>query len=261
MKKLKISKHLVIPDTQVRSGDNLDFLEAIGNFIVEKQPEKIIQIGDFADMPSLSSYDSGKKSFEGRRYRKDILAAQQAMCRLLTPIMKYNKNRRKKYIPRMVLTLGNHEERILRAVDDDAKLEGTIGIEDLEYEVFGWEVHPFLKPVEIDGILYCHYFPRGPNGKVTQSKRGAPSAIAQAHREKMSCTSGHLQGLDTAMVTAGNRKIIRSVIAGSCYEHDESYLTPQGNIHFRGILVKHEVHDGNYDLMEVSLRFLKERYL
>lgn len=265
MKNNMSKKHLIIPDVQIRPGDDLRFLTAIGNFIIDKKPDVIIQIGDFTDMASLSSYDMGKKAFEGRRYKKDIEISKKAMQTLLAPLKSYNKRmsrlHRTRYKPQLVLTLGNHEDRITRAVESDAKLEDTIGVKDLEYEKFGWQVIPFLQPIVIDGISYCHFFPRSPSGKVTQTKRGAPSAVAQANREKMSCTSGHLQGLDVAMVAGGGGRIIRSIIAGSCYEHDEEYLSPQGNMHFRGILVKHRVKNGNYDLMEVSLDYLKENYL
>src|ERR1700739_622127 len=114
-----MTKHFVLPDCQVRPGDNFDFLERIGLFIVEKQPDVIINLGDFADMASLSSYDQGKKSFEGRRYINDIEAAKTAMTRLLSPIHDYNnrqrKNGKKQYKPRMILTYGNHCDRITRA--------------------------------------------------------------------------------------------------------------------------------------------------
>ena len=72
-------KHLIIPDTQCKSGQDFSFLDKIGKYIVEKQPDVVIHLGDFADMPSLSSYDKGKKSFEGRRYTKDIASAKEAM--------------------------------------------------------------------------------------------------------------------------------------------------------------------------------------
>jgi hypothetical protein len=48
-------------------------------------------------------------------------------------------------------------------------------------------------------------------------------------------------------------------VAGSAYQHDEKYLGPQGD-HWRGILVLNEVHEGNFDLMEVSLPYLSRRY-
>jgi hypothetical protein len=84
-------KHLVIPDTQVKPGISLDYLRWIGQYAAEKQPDVIVQIGDFADMPSLSSYDTGKKSFEGRTYKADIRAALKGMEILLEPIKRLNK--------------------------------------------------------------------------------------------------------------------------------------------------------------------------
>lgn len=155
-------KHLVLPDVQFKPGNDTAFLTAIGNYIVDKKPDTVVCIGDFADMPSLSSYDVGKKSFEGRRYKADLEATHQGMEVLLAPLSNYNsKMRRTKhslYLPRLVLTLGNHENRINRVVENDPKLEGTISVEDLKYADFGWEVVPFLKPIIIDGIAYCFGF-------------------------------------------------------------------------------------------------------
>ena len=128
---------MIIPDTQVKRGVDLSYLEWIGKYIVDKKPDVIVQIGDFADMPSLSSYDVGKKSFEGRRYKDDIEAAREAMDILLEPMREYNarcrKDKKKQYRPRMVLTLGNHEQRIERAVEGNSKLDGTLGTDDLGY--------------------------------------------------------------------------------------------------------------------------------
>ena len=83
-------KHLVIPDCQVKDGVCLDYLDWIGQYIVDKKPDVIVNIGDFADMPSLSSYDKGTKSFEGRRYKKDVEVTVAAMDRLLAPMKEYN---------------------------------------------------------------------------------------------------------------------------------------------------------------------------
>ena len=52
--------HAVIPDCQVKPGQDYSFLRWVGNYLAEKKPDVIVQIGDFADMPSLSSYDVGK---------------------------------------------------------------------------------------------------------------------------------------------------------------------------------------------------------
>lgn len=255
-----MTTHLVIPDVQLRHGDDTGFLKAIGNYIVRKQPDTLVCLGDFADMPSLSSYDVGKKSFEGRRYILDIEAAKAGMETLLEPIKTFNskarKNKEKQYKPRMVLTLGNHEERINRAVNNDAKLEGVLSINDLKYEDFGWEVHKFLDVVIVDGIAYSHYFVTGVAG------RPASSAQAQLNKKHQSCIAGHQQGLQIATSYKADGSLITSIIAGSCYEHDEDYLGPQGNRHWRGLLVLHDVrNNGEFDIMPVSLDWLKRKYL
>lgn len=259
MKKMMSKKHLVIPDCQIRPGDDFKFLEAIGNYIVEKQPEVIVNLGDFADMPSLSSYDVGKKSFEGRRYLKDVEAVVEAQKALLKPLRKLQaqqlRNKKKMYDPSLILTLGNHENRIERAVNLDPKLEGVLTTEHLQYVEHGWEVHPFLSVVVLDGVAYSHYFTSGVLG------RPATSAASQLNKKHMSCIAGHQQGLQIATGHRADGAQLTSIIAGSCYEHDEDYLGPQGNKHWRGILVLHEVNDGSFDLMPVSLKYLKESYL
>jgi hypothetical protein len=57
---------------------------------------------------------------------------------LMEPFKEYNrtakKQHRERYHPRFVFTLGNHENRINRATNADAKLDGTIGVEDLKLE-------------------------------------------------------------------------------------------------------------------------------
>ena len=251
-----MTTHLIIPDVQSKHGNDFTFLKCIGQYIVDHKPEVVICLGDFADMESLSCYDKGKKSFEGRRYTKDIEAAKQAMDSLLSPLREFNirakKNKEKQYKPRMVLTLGNHEERIVRAINDDPKLDGLISYNDLPYK--DWEVHDFLRPVFIDGVAYCHYFPTGVMG------RPATSAAAMVSKLHMSCVAGHQQGKQIAYGKRPDGSTITCIIAGSCYEHDEGYLDYQSNKHFRGIVVLHEVTNGSFDEMFVSLNFLRKKY-
>lgn len=249
---------LVIPDCQVKPDNDNTYLSRIGQFIVDRQPDVIVNIGDFADMPSLSSYDVGKKSFEGRRYKADIEATHNAMDALLEPLKDFNakarRNHEKQYLPRLVLTLGNHEERISRAVESDPKLDGTIGIEDLGYEKY-WEVYPFLQPVVINDVAFCHYFVTGLAG------RPCPSAQIMLNKKHMSCVAGHQQGKQIASSYRADGKPITAIIAGSCYEHDQDYLGPQGNEHWRGIIMLYNVKDGMFDEHFISLDYLKQKYV
>lgn len=250
-------KHLFIPDIQAKEGVPLNHLHWIGRYIVDKKPDVIVQIGDFADLPSLSSYDKGKRSFEGRRYKKDIIAAKRAMDILLGPLKAYNKRMKEtkhaQYRPRMVLTLGNHEQRIERAVENQAELEGIIGYHDLPYS--DWEVHDYLKPVVIDGVMYVHYLANPMTGKPYSG-----TALNQLNKVHHSYCVGHKQTLDVATYFTPLGKQTWGIVAGACYLHDEEYKGYQGNEHFRGIVMLHNVKDGSFNPMIVSLDYLRERY-
>lgn len=254
-----MTKILVIPDVQVKPGHDFKFLNKIGHYIIDKKPDVVVQIGDWADMPSLSSYDVGKKSFEGKRYVKDVEASHEAMDALLEPLWTHNdrakKNKEKQYKPRLVLTLGNHENRINRAVEDDPKLDGVLSVDDLKYTEYGWETHGFLDVVVINGVAFSHYFVTGVAG------RPASSAAAQFRKANMSCIAGHQQGLQIHTGSRADGKSLTSIIAGSCYEHDEDYMGPQGNAsHFRGVLMLHDVNDGQFNFMSVPLSFINQKY-
>lgn len=251
-------KIIVIPDTQCKPGQDFQFLNHIGKYIAEKKPDVIVQIGDFADMESLSSYDVGKKTFEGRTYHHDVEAAIDAMRMLWFPINKERNrlkcNKKKQWNPRMVLTLGNHEDRINKAINNDRKLEGLISTENLRYDKFGWEVVPFLTPVVINDVVFCHFMSSGIMGKPISSAR------AILNKTHMSVVVGHQQGRDVAYSRRADGKQITAIIAGSCYEHDENYLNPQTNKHWRGIVVLNQVEDGEFDESFVSLDFLRRKY-
>lgn len=246
-------KHLVIPDTQVKPGVCISHFHWVARYAVDKWPDVVVMTGDHYDMPSLSSYDkAGSRAAEGARVCRDIDAGNRAL-----EIMA-NHWAKEGFSPAMHVTLGNHEDRLFRAVRDNAKLDGVLGGHMFKFKEFGWKVHKFLKPVKIDGILYCHFFPHNSNGQVTQTRRGAPSARAQVLRVMCSSTAGHQQGLDVHIhpVPGGFQ---RGLIAGSFYTHNEEYMGPL-NHYWRGVLLKHNVRNGNYNLCEVDLAFLKRKY-
>jgi len=249
---------LVIPDVQAKPNVPLEHLNWIGQLIADKQPEVIVQIGDFADMPSLSSYDVGKKVFEGRRYRDDVQAVLDAQAILLFPFrelqVKQITNKKKVYSPRLIMTLGNHDERINRAVNNDAKLDGVLSITDLEYEQFGWEVHPFLDVVEVNGVCFSHYFTSGVAGRPVTS----PNALIT--KKHVSCVMGHVQQDGIASQYTAQGKRITGLFAGACYLHDEDYMGPQGNVHWRGVWMLNDVHDGEFEPLQLSLKYLEKKY-
>lgn len=250
--------HAVIPDIQAKPGHDFTYLRNIGNYLVEKKPDVIVCIGDLADMPSLSSYDKGKKSFEGRRYLADIQAAIEAQEALLGPLKEFNakakKNKEKRYTPRLIYTMGNHEHRITRATEMQPELDGVLSLDHLKCREFGWEVYPFLEVVHVDGVAYSHFFTSGVLG------RPVTSARALLTKKHQSCVMGHVQTMDIATDYRADGTPILGLFAGCCYEHDEDYLGPQGNNHFRGFHMLYEVNNGSFYHHAISLNYINGKY-
>jgi hypothetical protein len=250
-------RHFIIPDVQAKPDVSLEYLTWIGKYIVDKKPEVIICLGDFSDMPSLSSYDKGTKSFEGRRYKKDIAAATSAMEYMLAPLKAYNDHKRKMkeklYKPRMVMILGNHEDRITRACNMQAELDGLMSLDQLPYG--DWEVIDYLKPMIIDDIQYIHFNPNPMTGRPRGGK-----ALNQLEKVGKSFVCGHQQILDVATRFLPDGTQQWGIIAGACYQHQEEYKGHVGNHHWRGCIMANDVHDGTFDPMFISLDYLERRY-
>tara|TARA_B110000503_G_scaffold121466_1_gene185076 strand:+ start:1461 stop:2231 length:771 start_codon:yes stop_codon:yes gene_type:complete len=251
-------KHLIIPDTQVKPNTPIDHLNWAGQYAVKMRPDVIVHIGDHWDMESLSSYDKGKKSFEGRRYTKDIEAGIIGMETFLKPIRdeqsRLRRNKEKQWKPRLVFTLGNHENRITRAIENDPMLDGLIGFKDFKLESMGWEVIPFLEVVVIDGIAYAHYFTSGIMGRPVSSARNMLS------KKMQSCIMGHVQDRDIAFGRRADGTNLLGLFAGIFYQHDEDYLTAQTNGSWRGVWILNEVWKGGCDELPVSINYLRNKY-
>lgn len=250
--------HLVIPDTQVKPGVPTDHLGWIGLYILDRRPDVIVHLGDHWDMPSLSTYDRGKLAMEGRRLDEDIAAGNDALDLIIGPTRRHNARLRtlKPYEPDWELLRGNHEDRLRRYIEEHGELDGAVGFDDLLSP--GWRVHDFLKPVFLDGVGYSHFWANPMSGRPY-------GGMIETRLRTIghSFTMGHVQTLQTGVRYVhgpnGPRQQ-RGLVAGACYLHDEDYKGPQGNAHWRGVIVKHEVQDGSYDLMEVSLDYLCRKY-
>ena len=238
---------LVIPDTQIKHGVPTDHLLWAGRFAADKGFDVIAHVGDWADNSSLSSYHT-QLSREGERLSKDDDAVKRSLAEFDIGLSGHK--------PKLqFMTEGNHEERRDRLVRDFPHLEGSIP--KLPFEDYGWKVYPFLQPVAVNGVWFAHYFTRTAKGWT--GKNPHPNAQTMTRREMMSCIAGHTPGLDV-YIHPTSTGLIRGTIAGSFYQHNEEYMGPQGNTYWRGVLVLSRLHNGFYELTEVSLDFLRENY-
>lgn len=250
--KRQTKTHIVIPDTQSKPGVPNVHLSWIGQFIVDEYQGAdltIIHIGDHWDMPSLSSYDKGKKSMEGRRVVKDVEAGNASFALLDDPI----REKRRVWKPKKKFKRGNHENRITRATENDAQIDGLISLDDLDTR--DWEVADFLVPETLDGVTYAHYFANPMTGRPYSGANVEARLKTVGH----SFTMGHQQGRKFGQVDTIRGSHL-GLVVGSCYIHDEDYLGPQTVNYWRGIVVCHQVENGEYDPMFVSLDYLCRRY-
>lgn len=241
----------VIGDTQCKQGIDNTYMHWIGAYIARKKPDIIVHIGDHYDMASLSTYDKGQLSAEGRRVRADIAAGDEGL-----DILEQHIQSVPDYNPRKVVTLGNHEERIDRYVSTHPELHGFMGTEFLAFSKYGWEVQPFLKPIDICGINFVHYLANPMTGKPFGG-----TALNRLKNVGESYVMGHQQVFDYAerpLQLSGRKQL--GMIVGACYEHDEGYKGYQGNHHFRGCVMLYECSAGYALHKNITLQHMKELY-
>ena len=249
---------LVIPDCQVKPGVDTTHITWAARAILEYRPDVIICIGDFWDLPSLSTHDApGSKEAEGRRVLTDIEAGNNAFEDLVTPLqmeqLRLHAGKRKVYQPECHFLFGNHEDRLTRAIFRDPKWEGVISLDSLKTP--GFVRHPFLKILTIDGIKVCHYFPNPLSGRPIGGT--IPNRL---NHVRGSFIQGHQQGF-----LYGSKQypdhVSHGLVCGRFYSHAESYRPPDVQMaEWNGIVVLNEVRDGNYDLMPLSFNYLRERF-
>lgn len=264
-------KHIIIGDAHAKPEVSNNRFEWLGNLIVDiarsnpKDTIRVIDLGDFADMPSLSSYDVGNRSYEGKRYKADVLAAIDAREKLTAPIRSYQQQQRKSKhkLPNIELYAlgGNHDEgRIQKTTNLTPLLHGTISHADFKTEEFGWKYIPFLQPLFLDGFCYQHYFVSGVLGKPIGGEHPAHSLLSKQHH---SCIQGHSHVFEMVHRTKPDGTKIWGIHAG-CYldpEQHEEYAGFGNQIWMRGILMLDEVADGDFRSFHwFDINWIKDNY-
>ena len=248
----ELRRHFLIPDTQVKKGVPTDHFAWVGEAIKDYKPDVVLHLGDHWDFPSLSTHDAiGSIAKEGARVQDDIEAGNEALVLL-------DKHQGRFKPDEKVILEGNHEHRLIRAINNDPRLAGTLGYHLLNRERMGWEVVPYFNgapgQIEIDGITYAHFFAAVNTGRAIG---GTPHN--KINHVGTSFVQGHVQGYDVGSKQYSTGKIKKGIVAGSCYLHDEDYKGMANN-HWRGVVVLNEVRDGTFCEMPLSLDYLCRKY-
>lgn len=251
-----MSKHLVIGDSHAHYKHNNDRAIWLGRLIRDTKPDVVINLGDTGDLPSLSGYDKGTRAAVGRTYRQDIEAHNDFQEKLWSTVRKG-----KKKLPRRVTLIGNHEQRIDRALDSNQALQGAIGYEDLHLDDWYDTVVHYKGgtpgTITLDGILYAHYLVSGVSGRSLGGEHIGHSILSKQHT---SCVVGHNHLLDYCVRTAANGKKIMALSAGCFFDYEADWAGEMNKLYWRGVCILHNVNQGTYDLETVSIDRIKRDY-
>lgn len=248
--------HLVVPDQHAHSDFDNSRADLLACLILDLKPDVVVNIGDCADMPSLSSYDKGKRSFVGRSYRADIDAHLDFQDRMWAPV-----KATKKKLPYRIVLEGNHEHRIEKALDLSPELAGTIGFKDYDFDRYYDNVYRYdgSSPavVDVDGIAYAHYHCSGVLGRPVSGERPASALLTKRFK---SCTMGHTHTFDYCVRTDADGRRVQGLVCGVYQDYRSAWAGGANDLWYPGVAIKRNVCDGQYDLQWVSLNSLKKEY-
>lgn len=247
---MKYQKILWFSDGQVKPGVKVNHFAALGHMAASHKPDVIVCGGDHWDLPSLSSYEQGTVDAEGQRLRLDLDSGAEAMELFEKPIIK-----RGGYNPRMIYLEGNHEYRLQRMMNRKPWMADLFGNEEVFLMSKKWEQHKFLEVVSIAGIAFSHYF------RAQGSDRPIGGSIQnRLNKIGASFVQGHQQAMSYERRTLPTGGSISGLVCGAFYQHNEKYLGPQMDSHFRGACMLHGAAKGDYDLEMWSVKRLLREY-
>lgn len=243
--------HLVIGDSHAHPDFSNERFTWLGKMIHDVKPDVVVNIGDMFDFPSLC-FHSKPIELEGARYQADVAAGVEAQDRMFHEIRKH-----KRKLPRFVYTLGNHDIRPQRYADEHPVLQGKMSLKDLQLEDYPWnDVVPFLEPIDVDGIDYCHYFTSGVMGRPIGGQHPAWTIIKKRNK---SGVAGHSHVLDYKIDKTPGRSLM-GLVVGNFIGFRMGYAGPANDMWSDGIAVLKDVDEGLYDLSWHSMNSIKKEY-
>ena len=251
-----MTTHLVFGDAHAHPDHNNSRADWLSKLIYDVRPDVVIDLGDTADFPSLSSYDKGKRSFQGRSYARDVASHNDFQDRVWH---QYRKN--KKRYPKRIRLIGNHEQRIDRALDLHPELQGTVSYDDLQLDQYNDIIVPYngSSPgvIDVDGVSYAHYFISGVMGRPIGGEHPGYSLVSKKHQ---SCTQGHTHVFDHCVRTSEHGNNLHGLLTGCFLDYDTDWAGQANKLWYKGCFIKRNVYKGSYDLETISMNALRYEY-
>ena len=243
---------LVIPDSHVEPGEDNSRATLLGKHIRKLKPDYIVHIGDLAEMGSMSYHDPIKSC----SFKQDCKAVKDFMRKLMRAAGPAWTN------AETIFLEGNHEFRMRRKVLEMPELEGLINLEQLGiYDYFDrvveWEGVPGGPGIiEIEGVVFSHYL-QNRSGRAISGVNHARTMVKDWHQ---SCVVGHSHLLNYTSDPLPGGGHIHGIVCGCFFDHDHEWAGQTQRRYWRGIVVLHDVKDGQLDLEQISLHRLEQMY-
>lgn len=251
-----MSTHLVFSCCHAHPDHSNERADYLGRLIADVKPDVVVNLGDAVDLPSLSSFEKGRKGFKGLTYERDITSHIDFQTRLWSPTQL-----RKKKLPHRVVLHGNHEQRIQTALDLQPELDGAIGFRDLQLSDWYDNIVPYegTTPgtIEIDGVTYAHYFTSGALGRPISSEHMGYTMVSKGFT---SCTAGHTHSFDMCIRSRADGSKLLGCVVGCYQDYTNDWAGEIAKLWDRGVVIKRNVSGGSYDFEWVSLETLKATY-
>lgn len=232
----------------------------LGKLIYDVRPDYVVDLGDKWEMNSLSSYDTRyPQKMVLKSYEKDIDSGNDFNEKVKWQFVKNNRKQ-----PTWYGFMGNHEERLLRALALDPQLEGDRhGISLKHFELSRWynEYYPYeyggpaLR--EIDKVTYGHYLSSGAYGR---AMGGDHHAFNMLKKRASSISVGHSHKLDYKIKLDAYPHPIAALVAGCFKGEKESWAGQANDEWWSGVVIKRNIDNGSYDPQFVSLKALEKTY-
>ena len=250
-------------DAHVSPGQDQSRFTALGNLIVDKRPDCVINGGDFASIDSLSDWDKDKRrKMEHRRYHRDMGACNEAVSLMFNPLeamqKRDRKNKVKQYRPDVVWLEGNHEYRIERYIDYNPVIEGSIHYEhDLDFGKVKFDSYEFVPFKSLtdntfamrEGVAFTHA-PRHRAGLIS-SKYICSRALTESFECSVVFGHTHRFTVDSLQrIGGGGNPVVHHALNGGCFfEENPEYAAGNMNDYWKGVFLL-EVKDGMWWIKE-----------
>jgi hypothetical protein len=246
----------VVGDIHSAPGEDNTRADWLANMIIDQKPDVVMNLGDTVDFASLSSYDKGKRSTIGRNYRNDIESHLDFQTRMWEPV-----KARKKKMPETYFLEGNHEQRVSRALDLSPEYDGAISFDHLRLGDYYDKIVRYEGStpgsIELDGILFGHFFITGVSGRPIGGERPAHMLLDKIGQ---SCVAGHIHTFDFAVRASVNGRVRQGLINGTYNDAIPQWAGSIGHLWRPGLSILHNVEDGSFDLEWWSLNRMEQVY-